>query len=688
MIRLLVLLTLAPPAVAASRSAGAEALIERGHSYYYSGDYQKSFASYESAVKISTTSFSAWVNGAAVLEETGEPLKAVKWYAKAAALSPADAHVLNALGWAQFRAGDLKSAAGSFDRVLARQPDNPYALFGMGRVALADKRPREALPFLQRTVQSSPLLNLTYFFLGKTYESLDDPSRTIEAYRQGVNADSYFMEGRDALGRAYLRNRSFNEAWRQFSRILIAEPRNQRIRAALDKLRPLLARKTAEPVTGLHLPAPYLVPSDPGGKSVPSLRVGVGTTGMGKVRARESVGLSATTPYTVLNGKTGAKLGSGQADEFWQVKVKRVKKQLRLELTDPKGRKSMLKDPVVVQSDSPSTGLVGLIENIYGGPTRAVYADRLMRGQVEVALFKKTLRVVNILDLESYTHGVVGAEMPIRSPVEALKAQAVVARSHALFIKLVTRRHRHEGFDVCDEQHCQVYGGVRAESARSRAVVEGTRGRIVTYKGKVAHVIYSSNCGGYTQSGRDLTRWGDVPYWNGVPDGPDLGERPHSPWQLRDWLTTFPQAYCKPSSYVHPAHFRWTRIVSFKDLEEKVSRKYKVGKLRWLRPLRRSLSGNVNALLIQGAKKSVKIDDEMAIRGLLGIGSIRSTLFVFDTEYGPGMKPESFVFHGGGWGHAVGLCQSGAMGRAEAGQTFEEIIKAYFPGTALGQSEY
>jgi len=283
---------------------------------------------------------------------------------------------------------------------------------------------------------------------------------------------------------------------------------------------------------------------------------------------------------------------------------------------------------------------------------------------------------------------VVSSEMPIKSPVEALKAQAVMARTHALYIKKMTHRHKKEGYDLCDGEHCQVYGGVRSESERSRDVVDATRGRVVTYKGKMAQVIYSSNCGGFTQSGKDVTGWGDVPYWKGISDGYSLGGRPSSPWELRQWLSSWPTAFCKPSNDVHPSHFRWSRVVAFRDLEDKLDKKFRIGKLKSLRPLRRSSSGNVNAIQIVGSRKKVKLDSETQIRSMLGLGSLRSTLFVMETEYDAKGQPAFAVFHGGGWGHGVGLCQSGAMGRAEAGQGYEEIIKAYFKGIELSQLKY
>jgi SpoIID/LytB domain protein len=107
--------------------------------------------------------------------------------------------------------------------------------------------------------------------------------------------------------------------------------------------------------------------------------------------------------------------------------------------------------------------------------------------------------------------------------------------------------------------------------------------------------------------------------------------------------------------------------------------------------LRRVPSGHVEALLVTGTKRNKKLDDEMEIRSLLGVGSLRSTLFVIDTEFRKEKKalvPDTFVFRGGGWGHAVGMCQSGAMGRAEAGDDYEKIVKAYFSGVEVGSLSY
>jgi SpoIID/LytB domain protein len=663
-------------------------LLKQGHAAYARGEYTQAIARYEAAIRVSSTSVLPWLNGGAVWDEAGQPRQAALWYDHAVRLDALDDEALCALGWAQLRSHDAAAAAESLRRVLQHDPDHAWAKLGLARAELASAQPRQAVTLLTRAAAAGPTSNLDALFLGRAYEALGDSSNAIEAYRHGAGSDSYFLEARQALGRLYLRARRFNEAFRQFAKVLDADPHNQEFAALLAKVHSLLSPGGGPRLDSVRSPLAMVALSSSSANGVPLLRVGIDTTALGRPRARRSVAFSATTDFTLNDAKTGKRLTSVRADEFLVVRLKRVQQHLAMELVDASGRVRLVRrEPFVITPRSRDQGLVAL--NLSGpGQASAATAEKLLRGDVEIAVWRKTLRVVNRIDLESYTHGVVSAEMPIRSPLEALKAQAVTARTHALFIKTLEHVHRRDGYDLCDEQHCQVYAGARAESERSRAVVEATRGIIVTYRGRPAHVIYSANCGGRTQDGRGLTGWGDIPYWKGISDCPVPEPAPDSPWALRRWLTSTPQAYCKPSNFVYPSHFRWTRLAPWTELSRRIDRRYHTGRLKRIRVLRRAPSGNVNALLLEGTRRQVKVDSEMSIRGLPGLGSLRSTLFLFTPEFDADGKPEALTFTGGGWGHAVGMCQSGAMGRAEAGQDFPQIILSYYPDTALGRSDY
>ncbi|MFI5347149.1 MAG: SpoIID/LytB domain-containing protein [Elusimicrobiota bacterium] len=685
--------------------------LTRARALYFSGDVLTAAQAFETAVKTSSADASAWLDGSIAWAEAGRPDKAVAYARRAGALN-ADSITRTVLGWTLLRAAQFAESDAAFSDALTRDPQNAWAALGAGRAKLALGDPAAAVPLLKRAETFAVQQTLASFYLGRAEEALGDSAAAADAYRRAVGGDAYFHEGRNPLTRVYLKLKRYNDAMRQLSRLAEAEPSARLTRAMMDKVRPLL--------TGSAEPRPAAAPGRPpvigpvsdsetqGG--IPLIRVGIGVTPLGKPRPRVSVTVRGSGPWHAYDPKTGRALADCGAQEAWTVWIvppkKKKKSKTRLEMRGPDGQvRAVPGDTVRLESKDAVHGALSLEDDPNKGG--ALAAGRAMRGALEVSLFKgrRTLRLVNVVNLEDYTQGVVGAEMPSNSPLESLKAQALIARTHALFIKTVSKRHKREGYDVCDEQHCQVYAGLHVENERTRAAVAATRGRVAVFKGQLAHVIYSSNCGGSSQSGDDIG-WGHVPYWSRVSDSPSPVAPPATPLELRRYLSTWPASYDKPSGYVHPSHSRWSRVVSAKDLEERVNRKKKIGRIKGLRVLRRAPTGNVEALLILGSKRDLKLTDEFAIRGLLGVGSLRSTLFVVDTEYAVGappapkskkgkksaaapvLVPVEFVFRGGGWGHAVGLCQSGAIGRAEAGQDYESIVKAYFTGVQLTSLDY
>ena len=703
----------APP-----RTLASPALV-RARALYFSGDVLTAAAAFEAAVKISSTDASAWLDGSFAWAEAGRPDQAIKWARRAAALDSGSG-TRAALGWALLRAGQAVEADAVFGKIIEREPDAGWAVLGAGRAKMALGRPADAVPLLKRAEAFALQQTLADYYLGRAQEASGDFAGAAEAYRRAVSSDAYFHEGRDPLTRAYIRQKRYNDAWRQLSRLAEAEPSGRLTRALMSKVRPLLT-SSAQPRPAATGRAPVMPPpTDSETKGgIPFIRVGLGTTALGHPRPRVSVTVRGSGAWHAFDPKSGRELAACGAQESWTVRIlppRRVKGKgkkkktlpARLELRGPDGQTVAVPgDLVRLEPQDPVHGALLLEDD--PNKTGPFSLGRSMRGALEVALFnrRRSLRLVNVLNLEDYTQGVVGAEMPSSSPLEALKAQALIARTHALFIKTVSKWHKKDGYDLCDGQHCQVYAGLHAENERTRSAVAATRGRVAVYKGQLAHVIYSSNCGGSSQSGDDIG-WGHVSYWARASDSPQPIAPPSSPSELRRYLSTWPDTFCKPSGIVHPSHSRWARVVAAADLEARVNRKFKIGKLKGLRVLRRAPTGNVEAMLVLGSKRSVKLKDEFDIRGLLGVGSLRSTLFVMDTEYRlaspsaakakkgkkaakaapPVLVPETFVFRGGGWGHAVGLCQSGAMGRAEAGQDYETIVKAYFAGVQLSNLNY
>ncbi len=657
-------------------------LLDQAQALYYAGNLSSSVRTYKKAIHKEPKLLEAWLNGAVVLETLGREKEARTWYQKAAEINPSS-NIETALGWCELKLHELSSAKTDFNRALAGNSKDSYAHLGMARVYMEKRNFPWALHELKSAAKSNPHLTLIPFYEGQIYQKMRRLGKASSFYQKVASADSYFVEAQEKLARVYLQEGDYSKAVAEFERINGSGPESSKWKKLLSLLPNQVAPGfSLNPSRFYHWLMPILSKPLPS-QGVPLLRIGIGTNHLGRPERRSLAAFYVTSPFDLKDSK-GNILAHGNANQIWIVRLASQKRKKILSISGPPNNNFIASQPVTIFPKS-QNALIKL-----ESPSRLpqLVLAKVLRGNVEFSIFQGNIRIVNTIDLENYTQGVVAAEMPIRSPVEALKAQAILARSEALFLKTIWRRHKKQGYDLCDREHCQVYLGVHAESALARRVVQETRGEILTYHGRIAHGIYSADCGGHTQSGDELSGWGKIPYWKGIPDGGKKRDWPLSPWKLRHWLLSWPEAFCQPSSNVDYSHYRWSQVVSIKALNRKVSRRLKIGRLISVIPLKRSVSGNVNSVLFIGSKGRAIVRDELEIRNLLGLQTLRSTLFVLDAEYDAKGHLQSLIFHGGGWGHGVGLCQSGAMGRAAAGQDYKQIIQAYFPGVKIKKLDY
>lgn len=290
--------------------------------------------------------------------------------------------------------------------------------------------------------------------------------------------------------------------------------------------------------------------------------------------------------------------------------------------------------------------------------------------------FNPGFAVINEVPLDGYLAGVVPSEMPAWFPAEALKAQAIVARSYTL-----NHLKRHGAFDMCAEVHCQVYRGLTQEAPATTAAVLATLGQVLTFNGTPADGTFHAVCGG---SGEEVTsawpKYSPATYLVADSDLrtgplPDLTVEEN----LRAFLDTPQDAYCSAAG-----RFRWEEKYPWATLEAKLKQSLpELDKLVGLEVTRRDVSGRVAELTVRGSEKVFTVGGD-AVRWLLsggkvGAGGLQSSLFYVDVDE----ASRTVRFRGGGWGHGVGLCQEGAAGRAKAGQGYEEILRHYYPGTEL-----
>ncbi|MEK6609034.1 MAG: SpoIID/LytB domain-containing protein [Myxococcota bacterium] len=289
-------------------------------------------------------------------------------------------------------------------------------------------------------------------------------------------------------------------------------------------------------------------------------------------------------------------------------------------------------------------------------------------GDLYVAIDRNgRLAVVNAVDEEQLLSGLLPAEMPASSPMAALEAQAVAARTE-LLVKM-GERHLADPYRLCGESHCQVYRGADRQHPRATEAVRATRGEVLLDgDGRLVDALWSACCGGHTEDNDRLWASAPVAALRGLPDG--APEPPGaSDAALRRYLASAPAAFCARAS----SHFRWTQRLDARDAGDRLG----IGALRDLVVLARGVSGRVTALRAIGATGESEIHGELAIRQALG--GVKSSLFVVERdEAGAGL-----LLRGGGYGHGVGLCQAGAIGRARAGHGYRRILEHYYRGATL-----
>jgi len=301
------------------------------------------------------------------------------------------------------------------------------------------------------------------------------------------------------------------------------------------------------------------------------------------------------------------------------------------------------------------------------------------RGKLYVALDRNgNMSLGNLADMEDVLAGTVGAEIFSSAPDEALKAQAVAARNH-LLVKLGTR-HFADPYLLCSTQHCQVYRGKASENERVRKAVEETRGLFLFSGDRPANTLYSAVSGGYTENNDNVWPQPPDPELRGLPDWPQADRRfigGINEKNLEQFLTDPPRVYCMMAGY-NEERIRWTRIFSATRVND-LLRRYNVGNVLDLKAAGRGVSGRLKGLVVKGAGGEVVLHDGLEIRRLFA--DLPSTLVRINIVRDPQGSPQSFEFSGAGWGHGVGMCQTGAIGRALTGQKAADILMHYYPGT-------
>lgn len=279
--------------------------------------------------------------------------------------------------------------------------------------------------------------------------------------------------------------------------------------------------------------------------------------------------------------------------------------------------------------------------------------DKWYRGRTLVVPTSGGLTAVNYVDLENYLYSVVGGEMPASWNLEALKAQAVAARSYALY------QRQHGGndiFDVGNTTAWQVYGGLEKEAPSTRAAVDATQGQVLTYSGQIINAVFHSCAGGYTENVEDV------------------------------WVNPLPYLRAVRSPDENAAGCQWEPMtLSADEMSQQLGYDGAIASI----DVQRNAYGRAEAVRVTGSAGTKTLSGE-DIRDDLGL---KSTLFSIESIRGrvasAGSLPASpsfFRVTGSGFGHGIGLSQYGAQTLADqSGWNYQQILLHYYTGATLAK---
>jgi stage II sporulation protein D len=266
---------------------------------------------------------------------------------------------------------------------------------------------------------------------------------------------------------------------------------------------------------------------------------------------------------------------------------------------------------------------------------------------LEIVRYGEGLAIVNELRLEEYIVGVLRAETSEKWPAETLRAQAIVARTYAAFLRSSSGTRP---YNIVATTTHQVYAGHVPASSPIWDAVRDTAGQVLLWDGELFPAFYHSASGGYTEDPRTVFAARNMPALKAIRD---------------DFSTAAP-------------HYYWTLDLKLSDLSGILKRNgYDVGTVTALEVTERTQSLRVSILTVHGTRSSVRLRGN-DFRRMVGYETVKSTLFAV------ALAGSVARFSGRGYGHGVGMSQWGAKGMAEQGYKAEKILEYYYPGTTLG----
>ncbi len=546
--------------------------------------------------------------------------------------------------------------------------------FWWGCVLLEKGEYDGALEKFNKAIELDKLKNITYMKIAELYVKKSDYDNAITNYKLAIKYDKTYTEINRRIAELYeKKGEQLNSYayWKKTGDIDTKDTEvTQKIASFMANL-PILKQKAMEykelkkQTRDKHTPPDKLSVKNSG--DITDIKVGL-------MEEVSSISFKCGSNFELVNDRYETLFRGEKLKEYFFEYDKAKKKPLFSDGTE----KIYFSDDMFIVRDNPESSTtiynVQYAEGFYWSEKK----DTTYRGDFQIKFRDKALALINILNMEEYLYGVVPSEIPPTWHTEALKSQAVAARTYT-FKHL--KKHSGSGFDVCAQQHCAVYTGVTGEYKTTNQAVDETRGQVLYGSNyKMLDTFFSHCCGGHTQDVNEVWGLKRVASLGGTFDGKkQTWDFPLSPFFLEEYVRTKPDVYCKAEGSIETS-FRWIRYLDADSLEYYFNRGSKLGRIKEIKPVRRAQGGALTKVYVEGDKGSKTYGFD-SMRNVLG--KIRSNVIKWEYKKDSEGYIKEIYIYGAGWGHGVGMCQRGIKGMAEANQGYESILYHYFPGSYI-----
>ncbi len=538
--------------------------------------------------------------------------------------------------------------------------------FSIGNYELAES-------YYLKGIDATSHIILNYIGLANLYKFREEYEKSIEYYTRAIKKDSSLSSIYPRLAELHELIEDESQAFYYWNRSFAANIEKNYAKSRIDEISRqnpefIIEEREAKDLSRADINWLKLKDYSLDTTMIPSLRIGI-------VENVNKVSFKAGTDFAISNKDIILIEGKGKENysiEYYNYKYKIYHNDELIKIVESK-------EPIkLIMKDKTFPFL--LYDMSYGqGYFWAGSEDRQYRGEIEMyPRSQGKFHIINKINLEEYLFSVVPAEMPAWWPDEALKAQTIAARSYALSH---LGKHNKEGYDLCDTVHCAAYNGVKSETNKTNQLILETMGEIAVYNNNPITAVFSSNSGGYSENSKEI--WGnEYAYLSGANNMSDLKYNfPLEPYNIERWLIEEPESFSNVSTFTGSNIYRWIKVLD----DDFFTKKYNLKSLVNIIPIGRTNGGTINKIIIKGiiddgTERIIEIKGD-SIRSALG--GLKSNRFTIEKLYNNNQMLEQLIFYGSGWGHNVGMDQTGAAGMAQKNYDYKDIINHFYKNITI-----